>query len=93
MENLNYLQSTPEEVGQGLKDFYDTHFKEKDHKEIQGMNITTKIMFNRNYNRDERIEFINLIEDEFSEVISKHKELVGMGGRGEWIYKEEDDEH
>ena len=57
------------------------------------MNIITKIMFDGNCNREERNKLMCQIENEFAEVLSKHKELVGMGGRGEWIYKKEDDKY
>jgi len=80
------IQGTSEETGKGLKDFYDAHFKENN-EEIQGMNITTKIMFDRNFSREERNKLMCQIENEFSEVLSKHKDLVGIGGQGEWIYK------
>lgn len=61
--------------------------------EIVGMDISTKIMFDRSYSQDERIEFMNQMEDEITEVINKHINLVGLGGHGEWIYKKEDDEY
>jgi len=64
-----------------------------ENKEIIGMNIITKIMFDGNCNREERNKLMCQIEDEFAKVLSKHKELVGMGGKGEWIYKKEDDKH
>jgi len=64
-----------------------------ENKEIIGMNIITKIMFDGNRNREERNKLMCQIEDEFVKVLSKHKELVGMGGKGEWVYKKEDDKY
>ena len=64
-----------------------------ENKEIIGMNIVTKIMFDGNRNREERNKLMCQIEDEFVKVLSKHKELVGMGGKGEWVYKKEDDKY
>ena len=60
--------------------------KEKE-KEIIGMIISTKIMFNDNLDSEQRKEIMCQIENEFSKVISKHQKLVDLGGKGEWIMK------
>jgi hypothetical protein len=56
-------------------------------KEINGMVISAKIMFDENLNHEQRNKIMCQIEDKFSEVISRRKNLVCLGGSGEWLYK------
>ena len=62
-------------------------------QEIIGMVISPKIMFNDSLNSVQQREIMCQIENEFSEVISKHKNLIGLGGKGEWIYRDNEYEN
>jgi hypothetical protein len=53
---------------------------------IKGMSITFKIMFDGDYDREKRIELMDSLENEVTSIIENHKELVSVGGKGEWIY-------
>jgi len=55
--------------------------------EIIGMTISAKIMFHDEFDNTQRKEVMERIENEFVDVISKYRTLIGLGGKGEWIYK------
>jgi len=55
---------------------------------IKGMKITTNIMFNDDFDQEKRMQLMNQVEDEISDMIDTHKELAVVGGKGEWISNE-----
>ena len=59
-----------------------------DKKEIIGMKITSKIIFDNKYNTQERNQLMNDIECEIEKVIIQHNNLIAVGGKGEWIYED-----
>jgi len=57
-------------------------------KDIKGMKITFNIMFDGDFDKEKRIQLMEQVEDEISDMIDNYKELIVVGGKGEWINKE-----
>lgn len=53
--------------------------------EIIGMVITSKILFDKKFNHEEFKNIMNQIEDEFTNVIKNHPELICADGVGVFI--------
>lgn len=60
--------------------------------EIIGMRIQTRIGMNKKYTANERYELMCQIEKEIENIISVHNDLICLGGKGEWIYSDEQED-